>query len=54
MMARTAILDGPNPPVVAERTPEQVAELKQLRERHADLAKRWDARTLPHVSYGSS
>jgi hypothetical protein len=47
IMARTAILDGPTPPVVAERTPEQVAELKQLRERHAELAKRWDARTLP-------
>ncbi len=46
--ARFAIIDGPNPPTVAERTPAQVAELAELRAvTHKDLAAKWDAQQLP-------
>jgi hypothetical protein len=46
--ARLAIVEGPAPPKVPERTPAQVAELAELRATtHRDLAVKWDAMQLP-------
>lgn len=46
--ARLAIIEGPNPPKVPDRTPAQVAELAELRATtHRDLAQKWDAMQLP-------
>ena len=46
--ARLAIIEGPKPPIVPERTAAQVAELAELRATtHRELAKQWDAGQLP-------
>lgn len=46
--ARLAIIEGPTPPKVPERTAAQVAELAELRATtHRELAKQWDALHLP-------
>jgi hypothetical protein len=46
--ARLAIIEGPTPPKVPDRTAAQVAELAELRATtHRELAQQWDAMQIP-------